>query len=128
MPVLTALLDQNKDAEDPFIPWQIWWALEDKAFSGKDQILSYFAKPGIWNSKLASTEALHLIRRYSAEGSREGYNAADALLDASPPADLKMVLEALNRGLSERAGLAKPPDNGLFVEEGRRDLPATGSR
>jgi putative heme-binding domain-containing protein len=123
LPIVTALLDQNKDADDPFIPWQIWWALEEKVFSAKDQILSYFGKPAVWNSRLSREEGLNLIRRYSAEGSPLGYDAAEALLKAAPPSASNAVLEALNRGLSERAGVPKPPDNAFFIETARVERP-----
>src|SRR5262249_41255444 len=86
--------------------------------------------PAVSNSKLARQERLHLIRRYSAEGSLAGYDAADTLLNAAAPSELYEVLEALNQGLSERAGTPKPPDNALFGEAAKvqRPQPETALR
>ena len=119
MPIITALLDQNKDADDPHIPWLIWWALEDKAFLAKHEILTYFARPGIWESALTREDALRLIRRYAAEGSPAGYEAAHKLLSPVPPNRRNAVLEALNQGLSERSGAPKPVDTAFFADAGK---------
>src|SRR5262249_13897719 len=71
----------------------------------------------------APEEGLRLIRRYSAEGSLPGYNAADALLKAAPTAESTAVLAALEQGLSERAGVPKPPDTALFVDAAKTQRP-----
>ena len=119
MPIITALLDQNKDADDPRIPWLIWWALEDKAFAAKRDILAYFARPGVWESALTRENALRLIRRYVAEGSPAGYDAAQKLLSPVPANQMNAVLEALDQGLSERAGTPKLVDTALFADAGK---------
>ncbi|HYM11914.1 MAG TPA: PVC-type heme-binding CxxCH protein [Bryobacterales bacterium] len=125
VPIITALLDQNKDADDPRIPLLIWWALEDKAFSSEREILAYFARPAVWNAALTRDDAQRLIRRYAAEGSVQGYEASDKLLRPVPSAETNAALEALNRGLSERAGVPKPKDTALFVDVARIQRPAS---
>src|SRR6202011_4533642 len=119
MPIVMALLDQNKDADDPRVPWLIWWALEDKAFTAKREILAYFARPGVWESALTRENALRLIRRYVAEGSHAGYDAAQKLLAAVPTNQMNAVLEALDQGLSERAGTPTLVDTALFADAGK---------
>jgi putative membrane-bound dehydrogenase-like protein len=113
LPILTALLDQNKDADDPRVPWLIWWALEDKALSNAREILAYFARPKVWDTALTRDTTEHLIRRYAAEGSPAGYEAAHKLLQSVPASQTSAALTALDRGLSERAGVVKPKDTSL---------------
>jgi putative heme-binding domain-containing protein len=125
VPIITALLDQNKDADDPQIPLLIWWALEDKAFPAEREILAYFARPAIWNVALTREEALRLIRRYAAEGSERGYEAVHKLLQTVPRPQTTTALEALNQGLSERAGIPKPKDTALFADVAKIQRPAS---
>jgi putative heme-binding domain-containing protein len=123
LPVLTALVEQNKDAGDPMIPLLIWWGLEDKAFAGERQILAWFARRSAWNTPLAREEGLRLIRRYAAEGSAQGYDAAGTLVNTVPAAQNNAALAALDQGLSERAGQPKPADTALYAGVGRIERP-----
>ena len=138
LPILTALLDQNKDAGDPRVGWLIWWGLEDKAMTATKEMLAYFARPVLWSAAFTREPAQHLVRRYAAEGSAPAYEAAHRLLQAVPAPHSEAALQALERGLSERAGAQKPKDTSLFVEsakvqlqsaqEARRDYaPVTGT-
>lgn len=119
LPILMALLNQNKDADDPHIPWLIWWALEEKALSAKNAMLNYFTKPEIWGSALARDNALRLIRRYAADGSPAGYDAGLKLLRAAPAAHLNAALAALDQGLSERSGAPAARDTALYSDLGK---------
>jgi putative membrane-bound dehydrogenase-like protein len=127
VPILTALLDQNKDTEDPYIPLLIWWGLENKAFAARPEILAYFDKPALWNAPLKRDAALRLIRRYAAEGSAAGYDAAFRLLQPVPSAGLTSALTALNQGLSERTGVPKPKDTALYANLGEIHTSASQS-
>ena len=115
VPIVTGLLDQNKDADDPQAPLLIWWALEDKAFQAEREILAYFARPDVWNAALTRDDALRLIRRYAAEGSPAGYDAVHRLLQAVAPSQTNAALVALDQGLSERAGAPQPQDTALYA-------------
>jgi putative membrane-bound dehydrogenase-like protein len=124
LPIVTALLDQNKDADDPHIPWLIWWALEDKALDANREILSYFRRPAVWEAALTRDNALRLLRRYAADGSKRGYDAAYALLQGVADTHRITALNALDQGLSERAGLPKPADTALYADIGQIRKPA----
>src|SRR5437764_6796684 len=60
-----------------------------------------------------------MIRRYVAEGSPTGYDAAQKLLSPVPAKQMNAVLEALDQGLSERAGTPKLVDTALFADAGK---------
>jgi len=109
------------------VPLLIWWGLEDKAFVGKSAILAWFARAGAWNAALSRAEALRLIRRYAAEGSVEGYNAANRLLDSAPAAYGKEALTALNQGLGEREGAGRAADTALYADVGRTERTQPGA-
>ena len=40
-------------AGDPQIPLLIWWAMESKAISDRDQVVGLFSEPSIWRRALA---------------------------------------------------------------------------
>ncbi|HUQ90163.1 MAG TPA: PVC-type heme-binding CxxCH protein [Bryobacteraceae bacterium] len=124
LPVIKALLEQNRDAADPQVPWLLWWAIEDKAMAARDAVVSYFSRADLWDAALGRDNALRLIRRYSAEASAGAYAAARALLKAAPPAHVHAALSALDLGLGERAGIPIPKDSALYAGLGRGRLSA----
>ncbi len=96
---------QDRDAADPFVPLQLWWAVERHAVSGMDAAVALFAGPAAWNSRLAQQSLLpRLVRRYGAEGTAAALRAGAALLAAQPAGTDRSVLrEALEQGLRQRA-------------------------
>ncbi len=118
-PIITALLDQSKDADDPQVPLLIWWAIEDKALPAEREMVAYFGRSDVWNAALTRESAMRLIRRYAAEGSPAGYTAAHRLLQPVPASQNDAALAALDQGLSERAGASRPPDKALYADVGR---------
>lgn len=121
--IVTGLLNQGKNADDPHVPWLIWWALEGKAFPAKREILAYFARAEVWESALTRDNASRLIRRYAAEGSTVGYEAALALLQIVPQDHSNAALMSLDQGLSERSGVPKPQDTALYSDLGMTQRP-----
>src|SRR5216683_2674964 len=101
-PIITALLDQNQDADDPQVPLLIWWAIEDKALPAEREMVAYFGRSDVWKAALTRDNALRLIRRYAAEGSSAGYTAAHRLLQPVPVSQTNAALASLDQGLSER--------------------------
>lgn len=121
LPIVTALIDQDKDADDPHVPWLIWWALESRTTSARRDVLAYFTRPAVWDSALARENVERLIRRYSADGSLAGYDAAYRLLRSAPETRTETALKALNQGLSERAGVPKPQETALYATLGKAE-------
>ena len=117
LPVLAALLDRDLDVQDPHVPLLIWWALESKALSDSDEVVEFFKQAGTWASSMKRDNAQRLIRRYAAEGTTKGYDAALKLARAAPARHLEAALQALDQGLAERgATLAGLGQGGLFEE------------
>ena len=138
LPVIERLLIRNADAADPVIPWLLWWAVESKAMSDRERVTAFFASAENLKSAAVQANLGRLVRRYAADGTVAGYNAAHSLLvgravpdtpgpvsDASGTARPTMaLLEDLDRGLAERSvGLPPVGQGGLFD-----DLAAPGSQ
>ncbi|MBL9213478.1 MAG: c-type cytochrome [Opitutaceae bacterium] len=96
---------QDRDAADPFLPLQVWWAVERHAVAGLDRAVALFASPAAWNSRLARQSLLpRLVRRYGAEGSQDALRASATLLAAQPVGTDRAILrQALEQGLRQRA-------------------------
>jgi putative membrane-bound dehydrogenase-like protein len=115
LPIVQALLQREADEDDPFIPLQIWWAIEDKTLSDRQRVLSLFSESNVWQSRMTRANLLRLIRRYAAEGKSDGYAACLRLMKNSPAADVDEMLSALHQGLTERSrGLSAITSGGLY--------------
>ena len=96
---------QDRDAADPFLPLQLWWAVERHAVAGLDRAVDLFASPAAWTSRLARQSLLpRLVRRYAAEGSADALRVSATLLASQPVGTDRAVLrQALEQGLRQRA-------------------------
>lgn len=114
LPVLRGLWDQNRDAGDPHIPWLIWWALESKSVAAMDLVLQELGGPEAWSTESRQEDLRRLMRRWAADGTQSAYDACAKLLAAAPAHHRTGMLQALNQGLSERAGTPAAEDTGVF--------------
>jgi putative membrane-bound dehydrogenase-like protein len=74
-PILRALLLRDEDAADHHLPLLIWWAIESKADTGREEILTLVSDPALWRAKIFSTHtAERIAMRYTADqGPRRHY-------------------------------------------------------
>jgi putative membrane-bound dehydrogenase-like protein len=118
LPLIERLLARDEGIADPHVPLLLWWALEDKAVSHRDEVLGLFANPPAWQLKLVrEVVAQRLARRYLAERSDEGYASCARLLAHAPtePDKLRLVA-ALEADLSGRPLEAVPSALGEAIE------------
>ncbi len=117
LPVLAHLLDRDLDSGDPHLPLLIWWALESKALSDRDEVVKLVAEGDAWGTSMWRQNAQWLMRRYAAEGTAGGYDAALKLARAARSQHVESAVGALDQGLSERgAALAGLGQGGLFED------------
>ena len=117
LPVLAALLERDLDGADPHVPLLIWWALESKALPNAAELVQLFTHDDGWANSMKRDNARRLIRRYAAEGTAKGYDAALYLARAAPARHLETAVQALDQGLAERgATLGGLGQGGLFEE------------
>jgi putative heme-binding domain-containing protein len=102
LPVILAMLAHEADASDPHVPLLLWWAVEDKAVSHREQVLSAFTAPEVWRRRLAREVVLpRLARRYAADATAENQAALVRLLDAAPgDAERKVLLSGVKEAFA----------------------------
>ena len=97
--ILRAMLSSYQDAEDPEIPLQIWWALEDKAKTDRQAVVSLMTDKRLAQHPiLLQTLASRIMQRYIMEGGTENDQTANALLQQAPNDQIR---DAFLRGLQE---------------------------
>ena len=107
--IVAQLLRHSEDASDPHIPLLIWWAIEDKAISDPDTVLTLFAAPEYWSQPLIRDFIVErLARRFAAEGTDDGFAACEKLLALAPNDELDRVLTGLAAALAGQR-FDKPP-------------------
>jgi putative heme-binding domain-containing protein len=95
VPLIWRMLQRDEDQKDPHIPLLLWWALEDKAVTHQDQIMSLFASNGVWHgSMVRGTIMQRLARRYAADATLANQEALVKLLAAAPGEKERRVLVA----------------------------------
>jgi putative membrane-bound dehydrogenase-like protein len=129
LPIIRELLGRQEDVDDPHIPLLLWWAIEDKAISNREQVLGYLDSADTWKTPLIERFILErLARRYMAEGTEEGYAACARLLAKAPrTADVIRLVEGMEKALEGRqlasvpSALAKPLAD-LWSKQGTNPL------
>jgi putative heme-binding domain-containing protein len=97
LPLLAQMLSHNGDDKDPHIPLLLWWALEAKTISNRDQVIKIFSNPEVQAAPISRQILLpRLARRYASDLSQADQKALIALLDADP-----MGRPALFSGIAE---------------------------
>ncbi|HVA51503.1 MAG TPA: PVC-type heme-binding CxxCH protein [Pirellulales bacterium] len=108
LPIVAALMLRDEDADDPHLPWLLWWAMEDKAIEQMPGVLDLFHEP-LWRHVLLRENARRLVRRYAAEAKSSAYAACARLLRAAPNEAADGLLAELSRGLDERKPAGREP-------------------
>ena len=93
MPILKNLLTRYDDSKDPDIPMQIWWAIESKAESDRELVLSLFEDPAVWRQLTTQQFILaRLAQRYAMAGGEANYAAIVRQMELSPSKQLTRLL------------------------------------
>jgi putative heme-binding domain-containing protein len=81
LPIVACMLKHDNDAADLHIPLLLWWAIENKALSDREQVMALFADPAAWRHALVrDTIAERAARRYAGENSPRGWACCCQLL------------------------------------------------
>jgi len=113
LPVVRALLARDEDVADQHIPLLLWWAIESKADSGREELIAMLEDPTTWKSKIFREHiAERLGMRYAADqGPRKYYTLkqgvySDWMIDRAPE-HLRRNLEQCGRLLAAAPGDAE---------------------
>jgi len=109
--VVGNLLRRDEDNTDPFLPLLLWWAIEAKAESGRDEIISLFGLKELWTAPIVQQHILErLMRRYALAGERANLTTCARLFELAPdPDSSKRLLKGFEAAFSGRT-LADIPD------------------
>jgi putative membrane-bound dehydrogenase-like protein len=105
VPILGKMAERDGDADDPFIPLLIWWAMEDKVIRDRELLLNDLLEhTARWDRPLMKRYLLErLARRYMAEETSEGMRSCARLLQATTdPAILELLLRGMDRAMEGR--------------------------
>jgi putative heme-binding domain-containing protein len=110
LPIVAQLLLHDQDAADPQIPLLIWWAIESKAISDRDAVLTLVARPETWKRTIVRDFLIErLARRYVAMGDDTGYAACAWLLEHAPSAaDVGRIIAGMETQLAGRRFERRP--------------------
>jgi putative membrane-bound dehydrogenase-like protein len=99
LPIVELMLGHAEDAADPQIPLLLWWVIEDKAISDRDQVLKLIDTADAWNRPITkATIVERLARRYLGEGKPDDFAACARLLAAAPTAaERERVVRAMEQ-------------------------------
>lgn len=111
LPIIKELARRLEDADDPHIPLLLWWAVEDKAVTDREQVLALFQDPEAWQKPLMHRFIVErLARRYMAEGSK-GYAACAWLLaHASGAKESMLLIQGMEKALEGSRLKSIPPE------------------
>ena len=93
--VIHALMKRDEDAQDPYMPSMVWWALESYVSSDPLQIVGLFESSQLFESAMVQNSLLaYTMRRLASQGSRRYLRACANLLSLAPDTYSKKVLLA----------------------------------
>lgn len=100
-PVIHELLLHNEDVDDKHIPLLIWWAIENKAVSGRRFLLDLLKESPLWHVPMMQTHIISRIgQRYTAERTQENLKTAATLLAMAPAdEDVDLLVKGMEAGL-----------------------------
>ena len=97
LPVIGTLVGRKEFAQDPFIPQQLWWALEVQITRDPLRALDLFETAGFWNHPVVVDRIAERIgRRFMAHRTPENLDICARLLDQATGAPL---VNAFVRGM-----------------------------
>ncbi len=111
MPIVEQMLSHDEDAADIHIPLLLWWAIEAKAGSDRDAVVSLFGGPSIWKHQLVREHLMErLMRRFASAGTQKDLLACAKLLREVPDAPAAKLLLAGFEKAYEGRSLTGLPD------------------
>ncbi len=93
LPLVRSLAQRDEDAADARQLLMIWWALEAKAGSHREEVLQLLTETAFWERPVVKQHLLErLMQRYAQAGTREDLLACAKLLDLSPAREYSEIL------------------------------------
>jgi putative membrane-bound dehydrogenase-like protein len=102
--IVRELLRRDEDVKDPHIPLLLWWAIEDKAISHRDLVVSLLNDAASWRLPIVHSNIIERIgRRYLAEGGDADLASCAHLIESAPnQSELERLLGGMAKALEGR--------------------------
>ncbi|MCP4191163.1 MAG: c-type cytochrome [Planctomycetaceae bacterium] len=99
--IAAELAGHDEDVTDPYLPLLLWWAVESKATSDRDRVLTWLENSEVWQRTLMRDTIIpRLARRYAAEGDAAGFTTCARLLALAPTSvDVERVIGGMEQQL-----------------------------
>ncbi|VAX38531.1 hypothetical protein MNBD_PLANCTO02-2731 [hydrothermal vent metagenome] len=109
--IVKELLTHQLDVSDPHIPLLIWWAIESKAKSNRQQVVEMFADASFRKQEIVQKHLLNkIMQRYASAAGRNDLQACALLLKQSPEAATrKLLLKGFEAAFKGRSMGKIPP-------------------
>jgi putative heme-binding domain-containing protein len=101
LPIIREMLTADADADDIHIPLLVWWALENKAASHRQDVVRMFEDSTLWSTALSDRFiTTRLGQRYTTERSDKNLVTAARLLTLAPNEKiLTKLIDGMEKGL-----------------------------
>jgi putative heme-binding domain-containing protein len=119
------ILLRNLDAQDPYLPLLLWWAVEHHAIAASHDLLAWITSAEATNAPMVREVILdRLMRRYASERTSLGYDACARLLAcATSDRQRSALLAALDAGIQDSHGIVNSKPLGtLFANLAAADV------
>lgn len=103
--IVMELMKREVDTTDIYQPLILWWALESKAGTARDQVLGLFEEAAFWEEPLVQEHILErLIKRYAMPGTRRDWLACARLFEFCPNKTVaKRLLTGFEKAMQGRS-------------------------
>jgi putative heme-binding domain-containing protein len=108
--IVRELLRRDGDVNDPHIPLLLWWAIEDKTITHREQVTALLRDAASWQLPIMRSTIIERIgRRYLAEGGDADLAACAHLMATAPgKSELELLLRGMEKALEGRRLTAVP--------------------
>ena len=109
LPILARLVGRESDAADPFIPLQLWWAVEKHLRADPARVVEAFGSPAAQAQRLVNAVILERLTRALATDGR--YDLVARLFQQAPgEVQTQKLISGLEKGLEGRSLTEVPGD------------------
>lgn len=109
--IVRQLASRGEDTNDIHVPLLLWWAVEAKAESDRDEVVQWLRDTAVWNLPLVRDHiAQRLMRRYATPGTRKDLLTCAKLLEQAPTQEDQRRLMAGFEEAFQGRSLAGLPD------------------
>lgn len=126
--IVAELMTRDEDADDPYMPLMIWWALEEACSAKPETILELFRDRSLFDCPMARKELLdRIMRRFAADGSRDALKiCAELLAKATSGGSRSALVRGFEEAFRGRSMQGLPQD--LIAELTRSGAGSLGMR